>query len=46
MFAFINLGVQELTILLAFGGLVVVPLTVGIIALWLTCNADRRGHAD
>jgi hypothetical protein len=44
MFAFLNLGVQELTILLVFGGLVVAPLIVGIIALSLTCKAEREKH--
>ena len=33
MFAFINLGIQETTVLLFMGLLVVVPLIAGIVAL-------------
>ncbi len=44
MFAFFHLGVEEMTVLLAFGGIVVVPLIVGIVVLSMTCKADRQNH--
>mgnify|MGYP001558160760 CR=1 FL=1 len=44
MFAFFNLGIQEITILLFMGVLVVVPLIVGIVALSLTYWSDRANQ--
>jgi len=41
MLAFLNLDVQELTVLLFFGWLVIMPLIVGIVALTVDCRNNR-----
>jgi hypothetical protein len=45
MFALFHLDVAEMTIVLAFGGLVVIPIFVGIAALWKDCQKGLRGPA-
>ena len=41
MFAFLNLGADQTTILLFFGWLVIMPLIVGIVAFVLDQRANR-----
>ena len=45
MFAFLNLGVQEMTVLLTFGTIVVVPLVVAIVALVQTYKLEHSDHS-
>jgi hypothetical protein len=42
VFAIFNFGADEMTILLAFGGLVLVPLIVGLAAFSLDYRANHR----
>ena len=41
---FANLEIQEMTVLVAFGWLVVVPLIVGIVAFTMDYRANHRRH--